>query len=413
MLALVAATWPVWLAHEDIFPQVPIVAWMAWLPAWAGNTLAGVMLLGLLVALASPSGASFGFVPRLACGAVAFAWLVLAAADYQRLQPWAWQGALLAVLFAAADERSQLAAARWMAIGIYLHSAVSKLDAEFLSTLGMQFASVPAGLVGLRLEEWPREARFAVALLIPLTELAAGLLLIVPTARSPWRWIGLGLAMVMHLALLLILGPLGLGHRPGVLIWNLAFLAQDFVLFWPLPPSVTSEPRDAAESEATITTAEVASLTACYSVLLAALAWPCLVFFEWCDPWPAWGLYSPAASRVVVSLPPAARERVPPEWQPFLEPASDGSLLVLRLDRAALGLLGAPLYPHARPQLGLAAALARRWGLERSVRAELLGPADRFSHLRRREELLGSDAIAAALRRFRLNPYASETLRGP
>ena len=55
------------------------------------------------------------------------------------------------------------------------------------------FAGVLAGLVGLRFEEWPREARFAAATLIPLTELAAGLLLITPAARSPWRWIGLGL----------------------------------------------------------------------------------------------------------------------------------------------------------------------------------------------------------------------------
>lgn len=407
MLLLMAVTARVWVEHGEVFPQVPIIAAMAWIPAGVENALAGGMVLALVAALLWPGG-ELG--PRVACGLFAAFWAISAAGDYQRLQPWAWQGALLAVLFAAADARSILAAARWITVGIYVHSAVSKCDASFLHTLGMQFAQTLTGFVGLDFDAWPPQVRLAVAGLFPAAEMLAGVLLALPF-RGVWRWIGLGLALTMHLALLAILGPLGLDHRAGVLLWNLFFIAQDLLLFWPLPvpgQAGTEGPEQTPPDRSTI-----AGLLASYAVLAAAIFWPFLVLVELCDPWLAWGLYSSSASRVLMAIPASARDRVPAEWQHFLEGGPDEPALRVRLDRAALGLLGTPIYPHARPQLGIAESLARRWDCGPVVQAELLGPSDRFlPQDRTHEPLRGVEAMkSAAATRFRLNARAGDVLR--
>ena len=54
--------------------------------------------------------------------------------------------------------------------------------------------------------------------MFPLGELAVAVLLL---HRRTWTW-GLAGSIAMHGLLLLALGPWGLGHRPAVLVWNVA-----------------------------------------------------------------------------------------------------------------------------------------------------------------------------------------------
>src|SRR5690606_29386070 len=99
----------------------------------------------------------------------------------------------------------------------------------FLHGLGQQFAATVAAWLGASIEDWPAAVRLAAAGLFPVGELltAAGLVF----RRT--RVAAIILAFVMHGGLLALLGPWGLDHRPGVLLWNVYFLLQAVILFAP------------------------------------------------------------------------------------------------------------------------------------------------------------------------------------
>ena len=59
----------------------------------------------------------------------------------------------------------------------------------------------------------------------------------------------------------------------------------------------------------------------------------------------------------------------------------------------SLEVLGVPLYPQARFQLAVAAEAARKYELDREIRAEVLGAVDRFSGERKRRMLRGRAEI--------------------
>ena len=65
------------------------------------------------------------------------------------------------------------------------------------------------------------------AILFPVGELVIGLGLLVP----PTRRVAGCLAIAFHLTLLLVLGPWGLDHSHGVLVWNVVLIVQAYLLF--------------------------------------------------------------------------------------------------------------------------------------------------------------------------------------
>jgi len=118
-------------------------------------------------------------------------------------------------------------------IGFYFHSAVTKFDYSFLHTLGQQFLDALAALLGTPLDDWSDRARFTLAAAFPAGELAIA----VGLCFAATRRVALAAALLLHGTLLLILGPWGLGHKPGVLIWNVFFIVQDVLLFGASLPS--------------------------------------------------------------------------------------------------------------------------------------------------------------------------------
>lgn len=403
-LALVAATWKLWTPQID-FPQVPLLAAAGELPA----VVNWLFLAGFVAALLVGLGPEKHWTTTFALYSIPLGWLALACGDQQRLVPWAWQISLLAIAFAAGDARRGLQLARLLTVGIYFHSALSKFDASFLDGPGTNFAAVFAAPLGIDAAAW------RLAWLLPIGELAVAVGLALPAA---WRWArGAALvgAVLMHLTLLAILGPWGLGHQMGVLLWNIAFLALDLLLFGPalwmatasIPPT-NDEVENRADEGMEPAAPFVTNLA--WTAVLVALLWPFLASWGFCDPWFAWELYSPRAARAEIFIAATGVNHVPPEWLDGGALAAGETWIPLRPDRVSLNRLGSPLYPHPRVQLGVALAVVERYDLGPFLRVDLLGPADRQTGRRTRQPLHGLPSLRAAAARiywvnYQANPW--------
>ena len=149
-------------------------------------------------------------------------------------------------------------------------------------------------------------------------------------------------ATALHVGLLLALGPLGLGHRPGVLLWNVAFIGHDWLLF------------------GTRALGAIAlSLRA--SLLILVCVWPMTERWGLCDRWLAWSVYAARSERVSVTLTDEGLRRLPESAQRCV---TDGEL---PLDRWSLTALDVPIYPQLRFQFGVVEWLRQRCGEENLI----------------------------------------------
>ena len=392
-LVLVALTWPLW-TQQSVFPQVPLVRAALALPAWIQWPAAAGMLAGLLgMLLLSP-----GRLARASLLLFAASTAGLVVMDQQRLQPWAYQFMLVAVVLASCPPRSALTLLRLFVVAFYLESAVTKLDYSFLHTLGQQFLEALFGFAGASIENWQPAQRIAAAAIFPLGELLVGIgLLFAATRRT-----ALYGAIILHLLLLAILGSWGLDHKPGVLAWNVYFVVQDVLLFW-IPKSEPPAPAPGNSVERAPWPAVL--------LMVAAIVLPLLEPWGWFDTWPSWGLYASHAERVVLQIHRQGREQLPASLVPFLEEPEEAAdpWLSLRLDRWALESLGAPIYPQNRVQLGVAEAGGG--GLAQRARAIRLSRADRWSGKRTTTVLQGAAQWEAVAGEYFFNTRPRENLR--
>jgi hypothetical protein len=216
-----------------------------------------------------------------------------------------------------------------------------------------------------------------------------------------WSTVGI------HLLLLGILGPWGLGHQPGVLIWNVFFIAQNLILFQP----IASATRTDSDNKRPLDFLG-------YFFTGAVVLLPFLEPIGFYDHWPAWAVYASRPERtrgyisenrlpelpVELKLYLTENEKSPDEAERFL--AGKAPWRRLRIDRWSLETLRVPLYPQDRFQLGVALSLAETYHLEDGVRVEIDSPADRFSGERTTRVLEGTDALKVSAREYRMNSLA-------
>ncbi len=306
--------------------------------------------------------------------------------DQHRFQPWAYQFAIVAIVLAFAPAERAASLLRVLTVGIYFWSAVSKFDYTFLHGLGPEL--LRGLLSALHLEpRWMRpEAAVAIAWAFPLDELAIALLLAIRKTRT----IGLFAAIVMHALLIATLGPFGLNHSTGVLLWNVYFIGQNLLLFrrpaggWRATAGIRARDRF---RDILLGSAPVARSAGIAHVAVFVAVWlPILEPFGVLDQWPAWAVYAPSAERVMImivpeqedsrSLPSTLRTYFPDPTGPFY--AGDA-----RPDLWSQDALATPLYPEERFSVGLAIALADRFNVPALVVVN--SRADRFTGARSAE----------------------------
>lgn len=378
------ATWPLWSgAHE--FPQIPWIAGFAGAPLMIDALLlatAALTVVILLATIAVPRSATIRNAARIVFSLAAVGLVLL---DQHRLQVWVLH--LLVVLWLvwlSTDERC-LPLVRGVAISVYLHSAVSRCDR---ASLDLQW-----DLISPLLEGWdvatqfvPLRVRLASAGLFAVAEFAIALLLIVPR----WSRLGRWASIAMHGLLLLLLGPLGLDHHNGVLIWNAVWIAQNWVLF----------------SGAPATRAATRSARHCLANALAAVVIlaPLLEPWGWWDHWPSWRLYSARPAVVTCFVRDSRVPDLPAAAQPYVgraEPLSDWR--PLSLEAWSFGELRCPIYPQERFRLAVILAVARAADLGDDVRVIIGSPPDRWTAQRETRELIGAQSIAQACEQFVVN----------
>lgn len=402
---LFASTWRLW-TPQVLFPQVPLFGWGLKVPFafdWIG---AAGIVLSLLVALFAGQGSLVASVAL----ATFFASLTgMICLDQHRAQPWAYQFLLVALVLTALPARRALAWLRILTIGIYLHSALSKVDLSFCETLGPGFVQVLLQPFGLSVQSWSLAARRAAVLIFPAGEF----LIVVGLTLQRTRTIALAGAVLMHLTMLWVLGPWGLDHKPGVLIWNIYFIVQDCILFAPAGADFAA--RTGAGIAAALRIRSPLRSIAAWGVQLLIAAAVLLPFLEpWggIDHWPAWGLYASRVERTVVLIEDTSLTKIPDSLRSFLEPTHPATAWWrLRLDLWSLEELAAPLYPQHRFQIGVAAAVAERYRLQEGIQVILESPADRWSGVRSRQSIVGELRLAEACNRFRFNAHPRNNLQ--
>lgn len=413
-LVLFAATWRLWIPQSD-FPQVPLFRWVALLP----NALDWFCFGSLIIALMT---AAMG-LPRWTRTQIAWpmfsvAYIGSVMFDQHRLQPWAWLLLLMSLLFHGINARrtwqvrwfgtlSVGSLLRWLTISVYFWSAVSKFDRGFFDTHGPTLVDALLQLIGLG--GIPGSVKWWLAVALPVGELLIAVGLSFPRFRHSAVWGAIGL----HVALILALGPFGLGHRPGVLLWNVAFIGHNWLLFRRSTSTNPKRERGQTLEEAAINHEELKS-TPCEAAPLAyvfryfhisfvrpllvivAILWPMTESFGLCDHWLAWSVYSTRTERVSVMITEKGVRRLPEAAQRLVTAGE------LPLDRWSLETLNAPIYPQLRFQLGVVEWMRTQCGEENVLEAIVELPGSRLRG-DVTTEFVPSDQIVQRLDRSWLN----------
>ncbi len=380
-LLLFASTWKLWTPQTE-FPQIPFFEILIDVPGWVDWAALAIGGLSLTIGLFSSSRSRV--LGSLWMFAIVVSLLVLL--NQHRLQPWVYQLLAFAIIMAAARPCNAITWMRWIVISIYIFSAISKFDYQFIHTVGEEVLWWLADKFGVDTSAWSPWIRSRIVFSFPLAELLIGLGLMIPGIRR----IAVFAAVMMHMTLLAAL----LGNVDGlsVIFWNLYFVVQAVLLFGN-PPNLdawqkteatgtkTGEPRQ-LRSDADRTgylTEPIAAVTAMF-VLLFPLTQP----FGICDHWPAWQVYAPRSSRARIV-------RIDPTDGLWADP-SGWSEKTLR----------APVYPQARFQLAISIAAQVRFPEANGLPIEVSGESDRWTGARP-TELLTGDQIRMQVERYWLN----------
>ena len=229
------------------------------------------------------------------------------------------------------------------------------------------------------------------SVLFPVVELIGGAGLLIKRFRKA----AIILLVIMHVGLLLVLGPLGLNHQPGVLLWNVSFIFQVILLFGQQPATDPSPPGKEKQP--------LAGRRQRDYLFVALLLLPLLEPWGYFDHWLSWGLYSPRSSRVTLEIYQLPGERLPADMEPYVRPSRFRERMVeLRMDQWSLAGLGVPIYPQDRFQLGVAAAVIEKAKLRAFV-ITVQSMSERFSGERQQREIKNRDQLEEELGRFWIN----------
>jgi hypothetical protein len=401
LLGLIGCSYRLWISPAEL-PAVPLLGIATVVPDWISGILTGALVI---------SAASIVILPR----STAWRWWMVAAMlgglfllDQHRLQPWAYQTCIYALIFATLCPATARGWILPLAASIYVYSALGKFDYQFVHTVGIELLETASKPFGGLPDTLDLDTRASIAHLFPVTELLAGLFLFPRRTRQ----IAGVAVMLLHGSLIGLLGPWGLDHSAGVLLWNVLLLVQAWLLF--VAP-VRTAVDDGAAGETKLFPLPArqndrhrAGLIACLAVLLA-MVMPVFERTGYWDHWLSWALYAPHNSRAEVEIHRSGIELLPPAAGEFVEDdLDDDGWHELSLDRWSLASLGVPIYPQARYQLGLAVALAQRSGLDNNLRARLRGVSDRRTGKRTEQRLLDVGEMRAALDDFWLVPHAGQ-----
>jgi len=222
LLAGMGISWKLWFTGERLFPVLPFAGFPS-IPVGLEMVLLGALLLCLL-------GAFFKKFSKWASISAVVILLILAGGDQMRWQPWAYQYLLMLLPFvwlsSSSEEALLLKTQRLIVIAVYFWSGYHKLSPNFEGVWLETFAApIVEKLDEGSLQEFVKDSYR----LVPWMEMGLAVLLLI--ARI--RWIAVALACLMHLGILIMIGPLVGDWNVVVWPWNLAMIFLVLILFLP------------------------------------------------------------------------------------------------------------------------------------------------------------------------------------
>lgn len=423
-LILFVTTKPLWLGRTD-FPQVPLIGIGHYIPTWFDTICFVIVITSLIWTIVTSPLQPIGKKPKseLPAPELRTRWateirwplalftdalVVLVIGNQHRLQPWAYLAWLTAIVAFFCRPKQAIALLRVLVIGVYIHSAITKFDYAFISTLGLSFLKPIKELVGLQMNWGATD--FVLASIFPAVELAIGIGLMFQKTR---RWM-VGLAVGMHIALTFILWR-ELHHELPVLIWNVYFIWQMVVLFGDGSDSAlasTGETLRTSDGQIIDPKSLLAELHA-YGRPIAALMVGVALLLPLLEPaglfdlWPSWGLYAPRASSCELYVDEDKIEKLPEIWRRDAKQFVDAEQgwtpgLEIGLSRKSLEQLKVPIYPQDRFQLGVALSIVREYELGDAATVVWEGTSNRMTGARKRKTYQGNE-IESAADRYWLN----------
>lgn len=215
-----------WFGDSRLIPTVGVWPEFVQLNTLIQNALSVMLIAGLVLSIFQRTSL---VGTLLALGA--FVFLVLD--DINRLQSYYYQYMAMLVALALLSKQAknkQASVLYFILIGIYFHSGLTKLNANFIAYV---FPNMLYAFHYFSLEEWQATSWQFMAYSIPLGEMILALLLLIPKTRK----IGLYTALVLHLGILYSIGPWGLDWNPIVWVWNFSMMALNVGLYRVLPDS--------------------------------------------------------------------------------------------------------------------------------------------------------------------------------
>lgn len=326
-IILIVATLPLWWG-ATAFPQVPLVVE---LPPVIDQLATVCLMMACTVIVSLPVRDRSQFLTSARVTALVCS-VMLVSSNQHRLQSWHWLMMLNLAWLIVLPRTDLLLAMRHTVAAVYVCSALSRISLTPEQGISGIIVRQLLELVGQSGWEMADASIAKLCHLMTLGEFLIGLLLVAPKTQ---RWGALG-AILLHSSLLLALGPLGLNHHVGVLLWNLCFLCLVPILF---PIRHAAENHDAAYAPRRTV------------VLLATWLFPLSGLLGVADNWPSWQLYSSRPETWILSVHEADRKLLPDTVQSFIaEPAPLSEWCVIKLDRWSLEHTRSPMYPEDRFQ---------------------------------------------------------------
>ncbi len=389
-LLLVLVTFPLWKPLDSTAsPQIP---WFDFLCQFPQSIETGFLAALILAAILLVFSAKKSLTRRVTRVVYLASFIGLVLLDQHRLQPWTLQLLLFSVVLSLAPRRDGLSCCRILVVTLYVYSSISKIDLAFLDGQGQLLLDGLFKPFGVNNEMWSRQTNRALAASLPLGELLVAFLLV----TDRFRRIGLVGATLMHLMILVALGPWGLNHEYGVLIWNVYFIFQNFILF-----RKPIEAVEAAPSSRKVSNWIAIGVTGLFAFL------PALENWGWYDHWPAWAVYSARPERVEVLVDESIVPSLPASLQELCgRPAPLDVRVPIVLDRWSFHTRNCPIYPQARYRVALANALLRKQVDSQSITIEISSTPNRFTGKREKHVFHGWKEIDQLRKNYRLNTQA-------
>jgi hypothetical protein len=387
-LLLVALSWPLWIDLAE-FPAIPFVRRFPTLRrSWSW--------LGLALLMASLGLGMLRGVGRIGLSMSICLFVILILGDQLRLQAWVYQYLLMASFLALLPPALALRFCQFTLASVYFHSGLSKLDVSFVNELGPLFLGTLTRVIGHSVSSLTHSQRVSAILLMPLSEIVIAIALLF---RSTRRVAYVGLVLI-HLSLILILGPWGLGHSTIVLAWNGALIIEEYLLYWPRAPyPFVPQIR---------TTRGMLAI----GMMIAITALPFLERFGLLDSWPAHALYSSHCERTRITIDNFDPTDFPEALRRHYQPTDQPGTRSLDLTGWSREVRGVPPYPQHRYGVGVAQWIGMTFGTMDAGMGKLPknvvhlvreGRANPWTGARTSIETTGNDAIRSIGDRYWLN----------